>query len=140
MSESLDTTERNPAYLCGRLLAVYESLQRAAHKVVDDAEVNQTVADRFYSLALSSPARALTKCDVLGKKHLSKLRRPARGLSISYERKIDDICEALGHEFPSRLTLAEQGRFVLGYHYQRAQRKAKEPAPELNIEESEETK
>ncbi len=136
MSDSLDLSERNPAYLCGRLLAVYESLQWAAHKLVDGAEVNQTVADRYYSLALSSPGRALTRCDELGKKHLRKLRRPKfRGLSISYERKIDEICVALGGAFPMRLSLEEQGRFVLGYHYQRAQRKAQEPAGEADSEE-----
>ncbi len=139
MSQSLDLGERSPAYLCGRLLAVYESLQWAAHKLADGTEVNQTVADRYYSLALSSPLRVLTKCDVLGKKHLKKLRRPdLRGISISYERRIDQICTELGHEFPDRLSLEDQGRFVLGYHFQRAQRRPQEPAVELDSQESQE--
>ncbi len=138
MSQSLDLDEKNPAYLCGRLLAVYESLQWTAHKRADGTEVNQTVADRYYSLALSSPLRALVKCDVLGKKHLKKLRRPdLRGLSISYERRIDQICTELGHEFPDRLSLEEQGRFVLGYHFQRAQRGNREPTVESISDESE---
>lgn len=121
MSERLDAENRNPAYLCGRLLAVYESLQYAAHKSGDGTEVNKSVVDRYYSLAMGDPALAFQRLDVLAQKHLAKLRRPdLRGKQIAFIRRIDEICREIGPKFPDQLDLRDQGRFVLGFHHQRA--------------------
>ena len=57
MSENLDDALNNEAYLCGRLLAFYDSLQWAAH----EGEVGVTVADRYFSLASTYPAVAFPK-------------------------------------------------------------------------------
>lgn len=124
MQETLDVENRNKAYLCGRLMAIYDALQWTAYKRADGTEVNTTVVDRYYSLAMTDPAMAFQKLDVLAQKHLRKLRRPdLRGIEISFSRRIDEICNAIGAKFPDQLDLRDQGRFVLGFHHQRAQQR-----------------
>jgi CRISPR-associated protein Csd1 len=121
MPPQLDEGPQEAAYLCGRLLAVYESLQYQAH----GREVNQTVADRYYALASTYPALAFPKLEDLGQKHLRKLRRPETfGTAVNISKEIDQLCLAIenaaGFRFPGGLDLIGQGRFALGYHHQRA--------------------
>lgn len=121
MPESLDSSEQHPAYLCGRLLAVYESVQYSSS---GETKVNQTVADRYYSLASTYPAQAFPRLVDLGQKHLRKLRRDKRGAMLRLEQQIREILSQIeqtaGYRFPASLDLDGQGRFVLGYHHQRA--------------------
>lgn len=119
MSENLDPAQKHEAYLCGRLLAIYESLQFTA-----SGGVNQTVADRYFTLASTYPGLAFPKLEDLGNKHLRKLRRDNRGAMVRIEKEIDElhleIEQASGFRFPAALDLDGQGRFALGYHHQRA--------------------
>lgn len=115
MNEELDRSLKYPAYLCGRLLALYDGLQFAAQ-----GEVNSTVSDRYYSLASTYPALAFPKLVDLGLRHFRKLRRDNRGAAISIEREIQEIYTRLA-EFPPQLNLEDQGRFAIGYHHQRAE-------------------
>jgi CRISPR-associated protein Csd1 len=121
MPEALDPREQHPAYLCGRLLAIYESIQ---YNSAGETKVNQTVADRYYSLASTRPALAFPKLADLGQKHLRKLRRDKRGAMVRLEQQLQDVLgsieQAAGCRFPASLDLDGQGRFVLGYHHQRA--------------------
>jgi CRISPR-associated protein Csd1 len=122
MPEVLDPLEQHAAYLCGRLLAVYESIQYSSS---GKTKVNQTVADRYYSLASTRPALAFPKLADLGQKHLRKLRRDRHGAMVALDRQLQEIMgqieSAAGCRFPSSLDLDGQGRFVLGYHHQRAE-------------------
>ncbi len=125
MSEELDAGQNNGAYLCGRLLAVYEGLQWTANKRAGEREVNVSVADRYYSLASTNPSVAFPKLEDLGRKHLKKLSRSARGAMIAIEKEIVQLHDAIGtgegRRFPGALSLVDQGRFALGYYHQRAQ-------------------
>ena len=104
-------------------MALYESLQYTASK-----DVNQTVADRYYTLASTYPAMAFPKLQDLGNKHLRKLRRDNPGAMVRIGQEIDqlhlDIEAAGGFKFPAALDLDGQGRFALGYHHQRAHQMA----------------
>ena len=138
MSAALDPEQKHKAYLCGRLLAVYEGLQYAA-----SGEVNQTIADRYFTLASTFPAQAFPKLEDLGGKHLRKLRRDNRGAMIRIGQEIDqlqlEIEKASGYKFPQSLDLDGQGRFALGYHHQRAHQMAQAQAnknPKPDKEES----
>ena len=118
MSEKLDDSQRDPAYLCGRLLAVYDYLQYKAQ-----GELNSSVADRYYTLASSYPALAFPKASDLGLKHLRKLRRINYGLMVNIDKQIQEIHGLLamqGAQFPGRLSLVDQGKFAIGFHHQRA--------------------
>lgn len=119
ITENLDPAQKHEAYLCGRLMALYESLQIKA-----SGKVTVTVADRFFPLASTFPALAFPKLEDLGNKHLRKLRRDNPGAMIRLQQEIDrlhlEVEQASGFKFPKALDLDGQGRFALGYHHQRA--------------------
>ena len=125
MSEALDPNLNHGAYLCGRLLALYDGLQYQAHKAENPkAKVNATVSDRYYTLASTYPALAFPKLTDLGLKHLRKLRPKKWGLAVNIEKEIQEIHTRLaqsGGRFPPALSLEDQGRFAIGYHHQRAE-------------------
>lgn len=142
MTEALDPEQRNSAYVCGRLLAEYEGLQRKAQ-----GDLNASVIDRYYALASAYPAIAFPKLKDLGNKHLRKLRRDDRAAAVAIDQRIQDLHvlleQAAGYKFPSMLSLEDQGRFALGYHHQRSYsiaqaraRKEEKQRQENNGEES----
>ena len=115
MGAELNEAESHPAYLCGRLLAMFDGLQYAA----SGSNLNQTVADRYYTLASTYPQLAFPKVEDLGMKHLRKLRRDKPGAAVRIEREMDEVREKLAGVYPPPLKLADQGRFALGFHHQR---------------------
>jgi CRISPR-associated protein Csd1 len=127
MAERLDTNQNDAAYLCGRLLAVYEALQYQAL-----GEVNVTVADRYYAMASARPLLAFKRLEDLSRAHLKRLRRDKRGAAVALQQRVTEMIERIGQNaygnFPASLSLEEQGRFVIGYHCQKAEdiRRAKE--------------
>lgn len=127
MNDALDSGQTNPAYLCGRLLAIYDQLQFQAQ-----GDLNTTVADRYYSLASTNPTAAFPRVDDLGQKHLRKLRREKRGTMVAIEREIQQVHQLLanqcGARFPGPLDLENQGRFAIGFHHQRAENMARATA------------
>lgn len=138
MEEKLDPGQTHYAYLCGRLLAEYEGLQYAVSRVAGQAQVNQTVADRYYSLASTYPTIAFPKLEDLSRKHLRKLRRDHPGAAIAIDQRLQELHQQLeksaNYRFPGLLSLEDQGRFALGYHHQKAhsfaQAKARRDAQE----------
>ncbi|HPR64456.1 MAG TPA: type I-C CRISPR-associated protein Cas8c/Csd1 [Thermoanaerobaculia bacterium] len=116
MKERLEEDLDHPAYVCGRLLAVYDRLQYAAQK-----EVSVTVADRYCNMASTYPVLAFPKLESLSKAHLKKLRRDNPGAAVNIEKQINALMEKLAGKFPSQLSMENQGRFVIGYHHQKAE-------------------
>jgi CRISPR-associated protein Csd1 len=110
----LDMDNRDPAYLCGRLLAVVESAQRAALPGLED-----TVTDRFYGTASSAPASVFPRLLRGVRPHLSKLRRDRPAACYALEARLEEINSGLKN-FPRVLTLEKQGLFALGFYHQRA--------------------
>ena len=110
----LDPANREPAYLCGRLLAALEHVQRAAL-----GEVGATIVDRFYGAASSAPATVFGPLLKNAQAHLGKLRREKPGAHVTLQRTLQEVQEGLGR-FPRTLTLHDQGLFALGYYHQRA--------------------
>ena len=124
MTESLDLEQVNPAYLCGRLLAVYEGLQYQAHRDKADPSksVNVSVTDRYFGAASTYPALAFPKLATLARAHVKRLRRDRPRAARAIESKLDDLVESFGPVgFPRHLNVEDQGRFVVGYHHQRAE-------------------
>jgi CRISPR-associated protein Csd1 len=122
MSASLDVQQDHPAYLCGRLLAEFEGLQEEVYRAAGEAKVNLTIADRYYSLASTSPKVAFPKIEGLAKGHFRKLRRNKPGAMVAIERRVIELHEQIGTHFPESLDLDQQGRFALGYYHQKAER------------------
>ena len=53
--------------------------------------------------------------------HMKKLERDRVGSKIYYEQLLAEIMEKLDR-FPKRLSLEEQGQFILGYYHQMQKR------------------
>lgn len=110
----LDMDNEDPAYLCGRLLAVLEQVQRAALP-----GAGTTIVDRFFGTASTAPASVFGRLIRGAQPHLAKLERDRRGAYVALQRSLEDVMSKL-RRFPWTLALEEQGRFALGYYHQRA--------------------
>ena len=113
----LDSNNTDPAYLCGRLLAVLEEAQREAIR-----GLNTSLVDRFYGTASSAPLSVFPTLVRGSRAHLSKLRRDNPGAHFAIDGRMEDILTKVTAEqgFPKSLNLKEQGVFALGYYHQRA--------------------
>jgi CRISPR-associated protein Csd1 len=115
----LDIDNADPAYLCGRVFAVLEDIQRAALE-----NINTTIGDKFFGAAMSTPLPTLTMLRKNATGHLRRLRgskdpkKKAAGAALA--RRLDEIFGQFTVEIPTASNLRGQGRFVLGYHQQRA--------------------
>lgn len=108
---SLDQSNTNSGYLLGRLFAVLERAQEHANP-----DINATIRDRFYGAASSTPVAVFPHLLKLKNHHIAKLEN--RGLAINLEKQIGEIIAGLD-DFPPHLSLADQGRFAVGYYHQR---------------------
>ena len=129
----LDSENRHPGYLCGRLLAVLEAVQRAA---IPGA--NTTITDRFFGAASTAPASVFGRLLRGAQAHLSKLRKERRGTYEALERKLEEVQAGL-NAFPKILSLEQQGFFSLGYYHQRAADRAGAIAYRQGHRQTEET-
>jgi len=126
---ALDSTNTNPGYLCGRLMAVLERLQQVAL-----GEVNATVVDRFFGAASATPRAVFTRLLRNARHHARKAREEPskRGSARWLEGQLDAIAapfDVKNNGFPGFLDLEQQGLFVLGYHQQRHELWRKREAP-----------
>lgn len=108
---ALDKTNDNPAYLCGRLFALLEEIQRRS---VYPAKLNRTIKDAYYASACSNPSRVFSTIMKLSEHHISKIEN-----SVWIEKIKGEILDKLGQEFPGTLNLTEQGTFIIGYYQQK---------------------
>jgi len=133
-------SDLGPAYICGRLLALHDSLQYRTFDLANEPQPNSTVADRFYTLVMNSPAIGMATVFNLGRKHVTKLRRlpvrqpkmPKGGASIAfaYEQLIARIQEPLRGDIPPHFGLQEKAEFALGFYHQKAFRPKKQASPD----------
>ena len=114
----LDNNNPDPAYLCGRLLAVLERIQHAAIPTA-----SATITDRFYGTFSSAPASVAGVLLRKAQAHLGKLRKERPGAEWALQAKLEEVQSPLTC-FPKTLTLEAQGMFALGYYHQRAQDRA----------------
>jgi CRISPR-associated protein Csd1 len=122
MKEGLDPDCALPAYICGRLMAEFENLQRAS----SDGEVNSSVVDRYFALASTYPAAAFPKMNDLAQHHLKKLRGEPkrRSTGVAIDRNLQALHKKLqpgeAGPYPGKLSLEGQGLFALGYYHQKS--------------------
>lgn len=115
----LQADHPDPAYHCGRLLAVLEQIQRAAI----GSNINSTIVDRFYGTASTAPASVFGRLLRGAQPHLSKLQRDRPGAAYALQERLEEIMAPLP-AFPRTLDLKQQGLFALGYYHQRADDRA----------------
>lgn len=108
---SLNESYTNPAYVLGRLFAWLEKAQREAL----GKNINATIKDRYFTSACATPASVFPTLLRLSHHHIQKAE-----YGTNLEKNVQAMLDMLeAKPFPSRLTLDEQGVFVLGYYHQR---------------------
>lgn len=111
----MDSDNRNPGYLLGRLMAVIERMQQVAL-----GDINASVVDRFFSGASATPQAVFPRLLKNLRHHARKAKDEAQSAGTAgwLEGQVDDIVAQLT-AFPTHLDLEQQGLFVIGYHHQR---------------------
>lgn len=110
---SLDSSNTNIGYRLGRLFATLEKIQGEANP-----GINATIRDRFYGAASGTPVAVFSNLMRLKNHHLAKLEN--KGRRVNFERLIAEIVDEV-QDFPTHLSLADQGRFAIGYYHQTQQ-------------------
>lgn len=108
----LKEESRDTAYVLGRLFSVLESIQMDANP-----GIKATIRDRYFNSACATPASIFPVLVKLKNSHMKKLEREKGSAKGYYEKLLTEIMEKLD-EYPRRLTLEEQGKFILGYYHQ----------------------
>lgn len=122
MSPYLNEDHPDPAYHCGRLMAVLAALQNAAL-----GDVGAGVVERYYAAASVTPKLVLGRLVRLAQFHLGKLKRDRPDLAFEFDRELASIHAAVrGDDLPAALNLHRQSVFALGYYQQKATRKRPE--------------
>jgi CRISPR-associated protein Csd1 len=139
--------ETNAGYLCGRLLAILDKIHQEAHR--QSGGTNISPANRVYGAASTTPALIFPQLCKLVRYHLNKIGGGwAYRLEYGYPDLSFDglaaICAKLrqsaDQEFPRTLPLEDQGRFAIGFYYERCRvwPKREEPKNTIPSDDSEE--
>ena len=127
---ALNEDSNNTAYILGREFAVLEAIQEEANP-----GINATIKDKYFNSACATPAAIFPILFKLKNSHIKKMNNGAK--EIYYEKMLCDlqgrltVAEGQRAACPRRLTLEEQGMFILGYYHQtqkRYEKKIKEEA------------
>ena len=108
---ALNEESNNKAYVLGRLFAVLEDLQQNANN-----GIVATIKDRYFNAACATPAAMFPILMKLAGAHLKKAK-----YKTTFEKRIGILYDKITMEndpIPNRLSLEEQGVFILGYYHQ----------------------
>lgn len=117
----LDEEEGKASYLCGRLLALLEEIQRC---YALPQAIKATLVDRFYGTASTAPQAVFgTLLSMATKAHMGKLRKERFMKYEELEMLLEYISGRIlkGCGFPKTLNMREQAEFALGFYAQRAE-------------------
>lgn len=109
------------SYVLGRMFSLLENIQQGANP-----GINTTIKERYFNSACATPASVFPILLKLANTHLSKLDG---GKAVYFKKEMGALMDRImmpdeGIPFPARLTLEEQGAFILGY-YQETQARYK---------------
>lgn len=152
MSTETHEGENHPAYLCGRLLAILDAIHAEAHpKLGKDGKPMRdrrgiafcasasSPADRMYGAASKTPSIVFPQlCDRV-RYHLNKIEAgmaaklehgvPSDRRNDGVDQDFDGLAavvarlkEVAGDSFPRMLSLEDQGRFAIGFYYERCRK------------------
>jgi CRISPR-associated protein Csd1 len=113
-TEKLDREHPDPAYHCGRYLAVADAVYYSA----SDGSSKNYVSKRYYTSLSTTPASTVGRIISNVQHQLDKLQRTRGGRATNLDRKITQIMGRIG-DFPKTLRPNEQALFALGFYHQR---------------------
>jgi len=114
MKVSLDISNTNTGYRLGRFFATLEKIEQEAIP-----GMKATIRDRFYGAASSTPITVFATQLKRSKHNLAKIQN--RGRMVNLKTLLQEINDSLDDKagFPAHLSLADQGRFAIGYYHQK---------------------
>ena len=119
---ALNEDSKNIPYTLGRMFAVLEEIQQKANP-----NINVTIKDRYFNSACATPASIFPLLLKLKNSHTKKIDNV--GAVINFEKMLTDLqaripaCVEAGETaYPRRLSLEDQGMFILGYYHQTQKR------------------
>lgn len=102
------------AYILGREFAVLESIQKEANP-----NINATIKDRYFNSACTMPGMVFPVLMKLKENHIRKIEKRKKYFEILLTDLQGKISAEEGKSaYPKRLSLEEQGMFILGYYHQ----------------------
>ena len=107
----LDPNNTNQGYICGRLFAVIEKIQK-------EANGKATLTERYLNSASSTPATVFPSLLNLSVHNAEKLNDGKTVYFDKLKQEIIDKLDASG--FPRQLSMNDQGRFFVGYYHQKS--------------------
>jgi len=124
---ALNENSNNIAYILGREFAVLEAIQAEANRKDTDQKdvnpgINTTIKSRYFNSACATPAIIFPILFKLKNSHIRKIKKEV--IKMKYEMLLGELQDKLtvkeGQEIscPKRLSLEEQGMFILGYYHQ----------------------
>lgn len=121
----LDKSNKNVGYVCGRLFATLEYLQKKSSGI-------DSIRQRYLNAASTTPAAVFGNLMNLSVHHEEKLNEPSVIFFRKLKNEIIDMLSADG--FPTHLDIQNQGRFFVGYHHQMAEFYKSNKEDEDNVE------
>ncbi len=119
MNEQTHENQNHPAYLCGRVLALMDKIHNAAH----GKSTTSSPAGRYYGPASSTPALVFPRLCKLARIHLEKIENKGRAYNL--DRDLIGLVSKFSAQasWPRTMSLEDQGRFAIGFYYERAPKK-----------------
>ncbi|PHV71527.1 type I-C CRISPR-associated protein Cas8c/Csd1 [Sporanaerobium hydrogeniformans] len=108
LTVALNENSISTAYHLGRLFAVLEKLQQDAG--------NTGLRERYFASAATNPKVVFPAILKLAQSHIAKVSKSDG--SYYMDKLCQDILEKI-EEFPTSLSLDDQGLFILGYYHQK---------------------
>lgn len=98
------------AYSCGRLFAVYGTIQKRS---VNYAPIGNDVCSRYIGMMFKHPDEAFVEMAKVSFAHMKNIDN-----KDYFNRKIAEITANIGTEFPQKFSKTDQAEFLLGYYRQ----------------------
>ena len=103
--------------MLGRLFSVLEYVQKRT-----SPNITSTIKNRYFNSASATPSMVFPTLINLAQKHLNKLEP---GLAAYFDKQITDLCSRITSTLPTRMSLAEQSAFQIGYYHETQKRYTK---------------
>ena len=133
MNEHHHDKQDHPAYLCGRVLALLDKIHNDAH----GKSTASSPAGRFYGSASGTPALVFPRLCKLANIHLDKIGGglayklqygvPKDRSETPIERDFEGLAQLIARfsadaKWPRNLSLEDQGRFAIGFYYEKCRK------------------
>ncbi len=129
MTTNVDDSIDDPAYLCGRIMAVLANVQQTAL-----GDVGAGVVQRYYAAASATPALVLGRLVRTAQiAHLTK--RKEKPILNHMEKQMQELWSRMKAAPPTTLTLEQQTLFAMGFYQQQAARYTKKETTEPATDE-----